>query len=99
MERTVQTLCSKLAGSEQEVDSLTKILSAHRQKHRSEIMYSKGNIVGAAQILLEIMSSVTDDMKSDTIIMDWLSGAFLITNKRILCNSFYQRLRINASLR
>ena len=72
----VQQIRIEIADSQHKIDSLTGLLSAHRQKHQCETLYADGRIIDAAQVLLEIERTTGDDVKADTLIMDWLSGRF-----------------------
>ena len=71
-----QTLRTELTDSRQKADRLTKILSVHRQKYICESLYADGRVTDAAQSLLEIMRTATDDVKADATVMDWISGEF-----------------------
>lgn len=68
---------AELSNSRQKVDTLTRILYAHQQKHKCEILYADGNVNDAARLLLDFMKTACEDAKADTIIMDWLSSRFL----------------------
>lgn len=72
----IQQLCTELADSREKSDSLNKILHAHRRRYQSEALYADGRVIDAAQLLLEIIATVSDDVKADTVIMDWVSGEF-----------------------
>ena len=74
--KTVQTLRTELTDSRQNADSLTKVLSVHRQKYICESLYADGRAADASQNLLEIMRTATDDVKADTTVTDWISGEF-----------------------
>ena len=76
LEKTVRDLCTKLATSEKKVDNLNEILCAHQQKHECETLYANGHVLDAAQCLLDIKNTASDDVKADKIIMNWLSGEF-----------------------
>ena len=85
LETTVQQLHIQLSNSQQNANRITQqfstelanskqVICAHRQKHECEILYADGRVIDAANSLLDITKSVNDDVKSDVIIMDWLSG-------------------------
>ena len=74
--KTVQTLRTELTDSRQKVDSLTEILCVHRQKYMCESLYADGHVMDAAQLVLEIVRTATDDVKADATIMDRISGGF-----------------------
>ena len=48
----------------------------HRQKRQCETLYADGHVIDAAQLLLRIVRTATDDVKADATIMDWISGEF-----------------------
>ena len=66
LERTVLELRTEL-------DSQRK---THLQKHQCETLYADGRVVDAAQLLLEIVGTASDDVKTDATITDWISGEF-----------------------
>lgn len=74
LEKTVQELRTQLTHSQQRADGFAKILDAHRQKHACETLYADGHVMDAAKSLVDITKSIDDDVKTDTIIMDWLPG-------------------------
>ena len=80
-ETTIQQLRTQLSDSQQnakqlrtELSSSRQVIRVHHQKHECEILYSDGHVVDAAETLLDITRSITDDVRSDAIIVDWLSG-------------------------
>ena len=80
---TIQQLRTQLSDSQQnakqlstELSSSRQVIRAHQQKHECETLYANGHVVDAANSLLDITRSINDDVKSDAIIMDWLSGEF-----------------------
>ena len=80
LETTIQLLRIQLSDSQQnaktELASSQLVVRVHRQKHECETLYADGHVIDAAKSLLDVTKSVTDDVKSDAIIMDWLSGGF-----------------------
>ena len=80
LETTIQQLHTQLSDSQQnakiELASSQLVVHAHRRKHECETLYANGHVIDAAKSLLDITKSITDDVKSDVIIMDWLSGRF-----------------------
>ena len=71
-----QVLHIELTDSRQKTDSLTKVLSVHQQKYICESLYADGRVTDAAQSLLGITRTATEDVKADTAVMDWISCAF-----------------------
>ena len=59
-----------------------QILRVHEQKHRCEALYAEGRIIDAAVSLLEIANTVSDDVKTNKLIMDWLAGELLCCASR-----------------
>ena len=76
LEQTIQGLRNELADSRQKTESLTKILSVHRQKYICESLYADNRFMDAARSLLEIMRMAIGDVRADTTVMDWISGEF-----------------------
>lgn len=66
-----------ITDSKRKAESLIQILYPHEQKHRCEAtVYAEGHIIDAAVSLLEVASTINEDVKVDKIIMDWLSGEY-----------------------
>ena len=87
LENTVKELRILLSDSRQSASKVTQqfgtklancqqVIRAYRQKHECEILYANGHVINAAKSLVDIIKSINDDVKSDVIIMDWLSGEF-----------------------
>jgi hypothetical protein len=53
------------------------ILRAHEQKHRCEALYVQGGTIDAAECLLGIADNVSDAVRDNELIMDWLAGESL----------------------
>jgi len=58
-------------------ESLRALLRAHEQKHECEALYSEDRAKDAADSLCKFVDSASDEVKTDGIIMDWVSGKFL----------------------
>jgi hydrogenase maturation factor HypF (carbamoyltransferase family) len=74
LEKTVQGLHAQLADSQHKANNLAHILRAHERKHQCEALYAEGRIIDAAESLLEIANAVSEDMKANKLLMDWLAG-------------------------
>ena len=82
-ETSIQQLRTQLSNFQQiaerfstELASSQLVIRAHRLKHKCETLYADGHVIHAANTLLDITNFINDDIKSDMIIMDWLSGRF-----------------------
>jgi hypothetical protein len=55
-----------------------RINRAHEQKHRCEFLFAEGRIYDAAESLLEIANTVSEDMdmRGNKLMVDWLAGEF-----------------------
>lgn len=51
-----------------------QILRAHEQKHRCEALYMRGDTFDAAECLLGIADNVSDAVRDNKFMMDWLAG-------------------------
>ena len=74
LEQTNQELRVQLAESQHKADSLIRINREHEQKHQCESLYTQGRIYDAAEFLLEIANTVTEDMRVDKSLFDWLAS-------------------------
>lgn len=77
LERANEELRVQLANAERRADSLVR---SHEQKHQCESQYAQGRIYDAAQSLLQMMDSSSEDVRGNKIIMDWLIGESDIGN-------------------
>lgn len=77
LERANEELRVQLANAERRADSLVR---SHEQKHQCESQYAQGRIYDAAQSLLQMMDSLSEDVRGNKIIMDWLIGESDIGN-------------------
>ena len=57
--------------------NLAQLLHAHEQKHQCEVLYADGRIVDAAISLLEITNTMSEQVKTNKLIMDWLASTFV----------------------
>ena len=69
LESTVQQLYTQNA-------HLVQILHIHEQKHECEALYAGGRTVDAAVSLLEIKNTMSEQVRANKFIMDWLAGEF-----------------------
>lgn len=56
--------------------SLLAIIRAHEQKHQCEALYAAGNTKDAAESLCKFVDATSDEVKTNKLIMDWISGEF-----------------------
>ena len=63
-----------IAGSQHKADRLIRILCAHERKHRCEALYAEGRVMDAAVSLLETAGTISEAVKGDKAIVDWLFG-------------------------
>jgi len=61
----------QLADAQRRADGFNHTLE---QMHQFEFLYSQGRIQGAAECLLEAANTVDDDVRTNKLIMDWLSS-------------------------
>lgn len=92
----VQGLRNELTESQHKASSLVQMLRAHEQKHRCEALYATGRIMDAAASLLELMNTVSEEARTNELIMNWLTGEFL---RNILREYSIHSPRVYASLR
>ena len=71
LEQTNQELRVQLSDAQ-------RIVHAHEQKHQCEFLYAQGRIQGAAECLLELASTVNEDvrLRTNKVIADFLTGEF-----------------------
>lgn len=79
----MQQLRTELSNSQQnakkssiELANSKLVIHTYRQKHECEALYADGHVIDAAMSLSDITRSINDYVKSDVIIIDWLSGGF-----------------------
>ncbi|KAF8555338.1 hypothetical protein OG21DRAFT_922733 [Imleria badia] len=76
LEKTVEQLHAQLVSSESTADNLAQILGVHERKHHCEALYSEGRIIDAAESLIEIANAVSEEVRTNKLLMDWLAGEF-----------------------
>ena len=74
LETTVQHLHVQLADSQRTADGLVEILRVHERKHHCETLYAEGRIVAAAESLLEVTNDLSEGVRANKLLMDWLTG-------------------------
>ena len=48
----------------------------HEQKHQCEALYADGRTVDAAVSLLELTNTMSEEVRANGLIMDWLASTF-----------------------
>ena len=48
----------------------------HQRRYECETLYAKGHVIDAAQLLLEIRNTASDEVDADKTVVNWLSGEF-----------------------
>ena len=76
LENTVQQLHVQLLDSQRTADGLVEILRVHERKHHCEALYAEGRIIAAAESLLEITNGLSEEVRANKLLMDWLAGEF-----------------------
>ena len=56
---------------------LVQILRAHGQEHRCEALYTQHRRIDAAESLLEIVNTVSEAVRANKLVMDWIFGEIL----------------------
>lgn len=74
LEKTVQKLHVQFAESQRKADGLTQILHAHEQKHHCESLYAEDRIIDAAESVLDILTTMSEEVRANKLLMDWLVG-------------------------
>ena len=69
-----QQLCTQHADSQHRVGSLLQLHHAHEQKDTCEALFSNSRIIDATVSFLQITNTVSEEVKANTPIMDWITN-------------------------
>jgi hypothetical protein len=67
----------KIGDLEQTVQGLQCTLHVYEQKHECESLFACGRVYDAAQHLLEIINTMSEDLQHNQLIKNWLEGECL----------------------
>ncbi|KAF8548009.1 hypothetical protein OG21DRAFT_1516754 [Imleria badia] len=74
LKETIQQLRNQLSDTQKKADNLDHILRLHERKHQCEVLYAQGRMYDSVELLLEITSTITDEVRANKLIIEWLSG-------------------------
>ena len=92
----VPILDNETAQLRQTVTELHAVLCAHEQKHQCEALYAQGRIQDAAEALLKIVDTPSEAVRTNKLIVGWVSSEFLCHELVENLDPSYQRLRASA---
>ena len=94
LRQTNQELRVQLAESQRRANSLIR---AHEQKHHCESLYTQGRLYNAAESLLEMENTISEDVRANELIVEWLAGEFGIAQWNRVFTYRHQTLRTDVS--
>ncbi|KAG8214228.1 hypothetical protein J3R82DRAFT_11026 [Butyriboletus roseoflavus] len=72
LKESFQELRTDFDDTQHKADSLGQLLHAHERKHQCEVLYNAGRIIDAAKFLLEIVNTLSEDVRTNKLFTDWL---------------------------